>query len=411
MNETMNKLINLMNDDHLFSHNSSQICSILTNSTTNSQQLIQYNEQGINMYLHYRPQIDDLLHVIIHRHKSTISSEHILTKAYSSNLTNNHIINTFRHSLQPFVRTFIINTLINPSFRINHSSITSNNISSRNLEHMRDMLMTHTYTTLPNSLIRYVINDYIKYINSIVNQLRTINLTSIPFTNSQSRLQKHMTGHFIEAIIIKNKSLDSLHKLTSNIVIDKTTGQLMYSPDDIPHMLTEIQSIVTSINWQHHSYDKYFITIIPHVYIDMVIKCKLTPNDVITCLNDFYHKIHLVITNFSLFVTSLRSYVYTLSSYHNLNTNSSHKFRFKGSIIHSQPLSYEIDMLTNDMLIEIKTGHSDTRKNMKKMILESLLLSFDHNLTQSSSIKNLLLINIRSNVISYINLNKLFNHK
>ena len=146
-------------------------------------------------------------------------------------------------------------------------------------------------------------------------------------------------------------------------------------------------------------------------YVDPVVKLGLPEHEFIVKVNELIEKCITCIPVFKLFRQALIGYfcsILLLSSettHESLSYSELTKYqtiKYKGSIITNTPLLFENDILTAKSIIEIKTGMTETKKNMSKLVLENIIL------TESKvniPFKNLILFNPRSNVVSFISAN------
>lgn len=335
-------------------------------------------EYGINNFIIKNKNINTILNNYLQNNKHTISIisilEHIIINKIISKRTENfHII------YKLFSKRYIINNLF------------ENTIYSKKIKlELQNMLMTRNYYTDNRYILNKILLSILKYISGPIESLRVC------------KKYNHMIGHFIESIIIKRNNLDLFSALKSNRTFNKNTNTWTYTENDYEKLIYQISKFTYSLKLKNHEFDNYFKSIIPHSYIDQHLKNNMSIDILKNDLLKFYLLIEINFNNFQLYTRTLRAVIYTILSLNKLNLEN--KLKFQGSITYLSPLMYEIDMLTSDMIVELKTGHSDVKKNMKKMLLESMLPTIN----QSNFVikRDIILINIRSLYVHYIKTNK-----
>lgn len=372
----------------------SEIIQILKHTTNINKLLTLKNDEdmfidnGINTFIQNNEYLSKLLFKIIKQLKTTINMKDIFTEIITKNIKTKRTEN-FWIIFKIFLKKYILQKLF-----------IDNNENNKNIiKIFQFMLMYNIYE------ISFVINDKKYHIKQYIIDIILQNIIIYIIKPIEKMLKKneyrHITGHFIESIIIKRSSMNIYHAITTNKSYDKNTKKWSYYKKDYQRIIDEIINFKNKIILKNKTFNKYFLSIIPHIYIDKCIKLNENINSVIEITNEYYNALCNSFYNFSEYVRVIRACVYTIISMKNFYNKNKNKIY--SSIINSSPLKYETDMLTPEMIIELKTEYSDSNKNLKKMLLETLLPLINNTKIHHIQ-RNILLINIKSCYINYIDL-------
>lgn len=358
--------------------------------------------RGINSFLRRNINIRKLLQSFIIKNIVQIDAVHILTDIiYDSNLHTSQT-STLIKVYNKFARSVVISTLFNPQCYLKYDKSFAQ--SKKATESLQDSLIHNSYLKIPKVLISIVIRKILKYIREIIESLRVDGFSS------------YVVGHFIESIITNTKYYSTYDTLKRSKCLNKENNGWIYTEDDFDKYSKRIEHVIyNEIKWSNFKGNCYMYSTIPYAYIDYVVKLELPENVFICRINNILERIYTVISDFNTFQQAITGYFRSVllisSETNNKNVvyNQLGKYKivkFKGSIITDTPLHFENDIITAHSIVEIKTGITETKKNMSKLVLENIILNSNKVNTQY---KNVIIFNPRSNIISFISANK-FKH-
>lgn len=366
---------------------------------------------GINTFIRNNDDIRENLNEFIEENMLHINSINILTSIILNrdlhNYHTKHLIKSFIY----FTRKTLINVLFgfpsylkllrNRSYLYNSKSLTKfQNILmyTNGSEHNEDYII-NLYLELPKDIIIESVKSMLKYLRNTIDSLRI------------SGFHSYVVGHFIESILTETKYYSTCDSLKRCMCVDKQSKKWLYTEEDFVYYTKRIEHLITKINWGNFKGNCYLYSTFPYVYIDYVVKSNKTEDDLLIYFNELIKLISTKIPNFKLFQNSLKGYISAVLLISSETTNENDikfkkiskfkKIHFKGSVITNTPLRFENDVITTNDIVEIKTGMTDTKKNMCKLILENIILS-----RNNGKFKNLIIFNPRSTTISFISSNK-----
>lgn len=373
-----------------------------------SEELIRYSNRpyetdfdkfvtnGINSFIRNNPDIKLMISDFIHMHMKQIDIAdimfHIINNKQHHTVQTHNLIKVFN----TFARKELIHLLFDPSFmfkRDNNKSLIHN---STTLTLLQQALYNRNYLSLPKSVIYSVLKSMQHYIRHKIESMRT------------NSFHTYMIGHFIEAIYTNTKFYHSLESLQRGKCVNTEINDWYYTEEDFNHYIKRIDHIISSIKWQTYKGNCYLYSIFPYMYIDYVVKLNVSEEELISLFHSFYNLLIEKIHDFDLFRRTLLSSVESIQLTESLHITPSDiqllnlpmfkRIKFKGSVVTNHPIVFENDMLTKYHIIEFKTGITDVKKNMTKLILENIIIG-----QKTGTYRNVVIYNPRSNLLSFIN--------
>lgn len=354
---------------------------------------------GINTFIQTNPDIKSYIANFISENMIQINSISILFQIITNpslhNAQTQHIIKSYSY----FARKMIATVLLDPSGLKKHDRNKCYIQSPKIIEFLQNKLMNNSYFDLPKDLIITIIKTMLEYIKNTIDSIRP------------TRFHSYVAGHFIESILTETKYYSTVDSLKRCKCVNKENKQWLYTEKDFDAYARKIEDLLLKLKWKNFKGNCYLYSAFPYAYVDYVVKSNYSETKLINDFNELISLIYSKIQNFKLFQKSLKGYidaVLLLSSKTDLShisfTNLSQykKIRFKGSVVTNTPIMFENDMITHNHIIEIKTGATDAKKNMTKLILENIILS----ISNGRKFKNLIIFNPRSNLVSFISANK-----
>lgn len=354
---------------------------------------------GINTFIQSNSDIKTSLTSFISQHMIQLNSidilTHIITTPSLHNSQTQHLIKSYKY----FARKTLASVLLDPSSLKKHDRNKCYIHTPKMVESLQNSLMTNSYFDLPKDLILTSIKSLLEYVKNSIDSLRL------------TRFHSCVIGHFIESIITNTKYYSTVDSLKRCKCVDKENKRWLYTEEDFDKYSQMIDSLVVKLNWRNFKGNCYLYSTFPYVYVDYVVKSNLSETKLLEDFNEIISLISSKLNNFKLFQSSLKGYINSIlllsssTDENNLSFLQLHPFKkinFKGSVVNNTPLMFENDMITNNDIIEIKTGSTDAKKNMCKLILENVILS----ITNGRKFKNLIIFNPRSNLVSFISSKK-----
>lgn len=302
-----------------------------------------------------------------------------------------YLIKTYKY----FARKTLASVLLDTSCLKKHDRNKCYIQSPKIIETLQNNLMNNSYYDLPKDLISTSIKTLLEYIKNSIDSLRL------------SRFHSYVIGHFVESIITNTRYYSTVDSLKRCKCVDKENKRWLYTEKDFDEYTRRIENLAEKLKWRNFKGNCYLYTTFPFVYVDYVVKSNQSETKLLEDFNEIISLVSSKLNNFKLFQNSLKGYINSILLLSSSSTKSNisflqlHPFKkinFKGSVVNNSPLMFENDMITNDDIIEIKTGSTDAKKNMCKLILENLILS----ITNGRKFKNLIIFNPRSNLVSFI---------
>lgn len=356
---------------------------------------------GINMFIRNNKDIKERLLKFIDENMIQLNAVDILTKIIMDKSLHNNQTQDLIKAYSYFARKTLVSVLFDPPSYFKHDRNKSFFQNTTTLTLFQNMLMTNSYFDFPKYMVVRSIKTMFNYIRNTIDSLRI------------SRFHTHVMGHFIESILTETKYYSTCDSLRRCMCVDKQNKKWLYTEEDFNNYSCRIECLISKISWRNFKGNCFLYSTFPYVYIDYVVKSNHTEEELLTYFNQLIKLISTKIINFKLFRNSLKGYICSilLISSETSNTNEIKfkelkrykKIHFKGSVINNTPLLFENDMITANDIIEIKTGMTETKKNMSKLILENIILS------NNNKFKNLIIFNPRSTIISFLSSHKFKN--
>ena len=358
---------------------------------------------GINTFIQSNIDIKSNLMSFITQNMIQINSitilEKIITTPSLHTAQTKYLIKAYKY----FARKILICVLFTPTMLKKHDRNKCYIHSPKMIEQLQDNLMNKSYFNLPKELTLTSIKTLLEYIKNSIDSLRL------------SRFHSYVVGHFVESIITNTKYYSTVDSLKRCKCVDKENKRWLYTEKDFEEYARRIDSLALKLTWKNFKGNCYLHSTFPYVYVDYVVKSSQSEDKLLEDFNSIVKLISTKLNNFKLFQNCLKGYidaVLLLSSRCGcrsecgggggmvdfIQLNPYKRINFKGSVVNNTPLMFENDMITNNHIIEIKTGSTDARKNMCKLILENLILS----ITNGRKFKNIIIFNPRSNLVSFI---------
>lgn len=373
-----------------------------------SEELIRYSNRpyetdfekfvtnGINSFIRNNPDIKTMISNFIHIHMKQVDIAdimfHIITNKQYHTVQTHNLIKVFNS----FARKELIHLLFDPSSmfkRDNNKSLIHNNTT---LTLLQQALYNHDYFSLPKSVIYAVLKTIQHYVRRKIESMRT------------NSFHTYMIGHFIEAIYTNTKFYHSLESLQRGKCVNTEINDWYYTEEHFNHYIKRIDYIISAIQWQPYKGNCYLYSIFPYMYIDYVVKLNVSEEELITLFHSFYKLLIENVRDFDLFRKALLSSVESIQLTESLHITPLNiqllnlpifkRIKFKGSVVTSYPIVFENDMLTKYHIIEFKTGITDVKKNMIKLVLENIIIG-----QKTGTYRNVVIYNPRSNLLSFIN--------
>ena len=386
-------LMSILNPDVLQTIVSKQLLKYSTRSCeTDFEKFI---SNGINIFIKTNTDIKERLSSFIKDNMIQLNAIDIITKIIMNKSLHNSQTQDLIKVYSYFARKTLISVLFDPPsyFKRDTSKSFLHNLSTLNL--FQNMLMNNSYFGFPKDMVIRTVKTMFDYIRNTIESLRI------------SKFHTYVTGHFIEAILTETKYYSTWDSLRRCMCVDKQNNKWLYTENDFDSYSQRIEYLISKINWRNFKGNCFLYSTFPYVYIDYVVKSGHTEEEFQIRFNELIKLFSTKINNFKLFRNSLKGYICSvlLISSETYNTEEIKfkelkkykRIRFKGSVINNTPLTFENDMITASELIEIKTGNTDTKKNMSKLILENIIFANNTNI-----FKNLIIFNPRSNIVSFI---------
>lgn len=378
-----------------------------------SKQLLKYSERsyetdfdkfisnGINMFIRNNKDIKERLLKFINENMIQLNAVDILTKIIMDKSLHNSQTQDLIKAYSYFARKTLVSILFDPPSYFKHDRNKSFLQNTTTLTLFQNMLMNNSYFDFPKDMVVRSIKTMFNYIRNTIDSLRI------------SKFHTYVMGHFIESILTETKYYSTCDSLRRCMCVDKQNKKWLYTEEDFNNYSCRIECLISKIDWGNFKGNCFLYSTFPYVYIDYVVKSNHTEEELLTYFNQLIKLISTKIINFKLFRNSLKGYICSvlLISSETSNTNEIKfkelkrykKIHFKGSVINNTPLLFENDMITANDIIEIKTGTTEIKKNMSKLILENIILS------NNNTFKNLIIFNPRSTIISFISASR-FKH-
>lgn len=352
---------------------------------------------GINTFIRKHDTIKHFLNTFINENMIKFTAEDILTEIILNPKLHTAQTQSLIEAYKYFARKMLVSYLFDPPQLYKHDKHRTDLQNSKNLERLRNYLMTNSYFDFPKFLVNKSISLMLSYIRNSISKLR------------KNRFQTYVTGHFIESIITDTKYYSTYDSLRRCVCVDKVNKTWLYTEEDFDNYAKNIERLIKRIEWSKFKGNCYLYSTFPFVYVDYHVKLNHTEEELLIHFNELCKIISTTIHNFKLFKSTLKGYINSIlllsssSTEQKIVLNLLPKYKiikFKGSVITNTPLVFENDMITKDAIIELKTGSTDVRKNMSKLILENIILQ---------KYKNIIIFNPRSNSISFISANSFKN--
>lgn len=357
---------------------------------------------GINMFIRSNKDIKERLLKFIDENMIQLNAVDILTKIIMDKSLHNSQTQDLIKAYSYFARKTLVSVLFDPSSYFKHDRNRSFLQNTTTLTLYQNMLMNNSYFDFPKDMVVRSVRAMLNYIRNTIDSLRI------------SKFHTYVMGHFIESILTETKYYSTCDSLKRCMCVDKQNKTWLYTDEDFNSYSRRIECLISKINWINFKGNCFLYSTFPYIYIDYIVKSNHTEEELLTCFNQLIKLISTKIKNFKLFRNSLKGYICSvlLISSETSNVNEIKfkeikrykKIHFKGSVINNTPLLFENDMITANDIIEIKTGTTEIKKNMCKLILENIILSNNNN-----KFKNLIIFNPRSNIISFISASR-FKH-
>lgn len=357
---------------------------------------------GINMFIRSNDDVRKRLSEFIEENMIQLNAVDALTKIIMNKNLHNNQTQELIKAYSYFARKTLVSVLFDPQSYFKHTRNKSFLQNSKSLISFQNMLMTNSYFEFPKDMVMMTIKNMLKYISNTIDSLRI------------SRFHTYVVGHFIESMLTETKYYSVCDSLRRCMCVDKQNKKWLYTEEDFDNYSKRIEYLISKINWNNFKGNCYLYSAFPYVYVDYIVKSNHTEEELLTHFNQLIKLISTKIANFKLFQNSLKGYICSvlLISSETIDKedikfkelSKYKKIHFKGSVITNTPLLFENDMITARDIIEIKTGMTETKKNMSKLILENVILSYNN-----IKFKNLIIFNPRSTVISFISSHKFKN--
>lgn len=349
---------------------------------------------GINMFIRNNKDIKERLLKFIDENMIQLDAVDILTKIIMDKSLHNNQTQNLIEAYSYFARKTLVNILFDPPYYFKHDRNRSFLQNATTLTLYQNMLMTNSYFDFPKNIVVRSIRNMLNYVRNTIDSLRI------------SKFHTYVIGHFIESILTETKYYSTCDSLKRCMCVDKQNKKWLYTEEDFNNYSCSIERLISKISWKNFKGNCFLYSTFPYVYIDYVVKSNHAEEELLTYFNQLIKLISTKIRNFKLFRNSLKGYICSVLLISSETSNANEiKFKeikryktihFKGSVINNTPLLFENDMITANDIIEIKTGATDVKKNMCKLILENIILS------NNNTFKNLIIFNPRSSVISFI---------
>lgn len=364
-----------------------------------------YISNGINMFIKNNPSIRDILYQFIDEHMIRLDSVSILTNVIMDNTL--HVAQTANliRAYNSFAKDTVIRILFEPDtyFR---NVIKRNFLNDQHLlETTQNMLMTKVYNT-NRFIVEKIVRMMFQYLSNTIDGLRTNGIYSC------------ITGHFIESIITDTKYYSPITSLERCRNVNTETREWSYTEKDFDSISEQIRNLMNKIRWTRYKGNCYLYSAFTYVYIDQVMNQGHSEEMLISNLDSFIQMLTKQIPDFKLFKSALKGYVETIlmisettsssDNVHFMTVDKFKPFRFNGSVMTNDPLQFETDMLTNSSILEIKTGLTNVKKNMCKLVIENILLQNTKKAEKPKS-RNLIMFNPRSDVVSFMSATNFMN--
>lgn len=357
---------------------------------------------GINMFIRNNNDVKERLLKFIDENMIQLNAVDILTKIIMDKSLHNSQTQDLIKAYSYFARKTLVSVLFDPPSYFKHDRNKSYLQNATTLTLYQNMLMTNSYFDFPKDMVVRSVRAMLNYIRNIIDSLRI------------SKFHTYVMGHFIESILTETKYYSTCDSLRRCMCVDKQNKKWLYTEEDFNNYSCRIERLISKISWKNFKGNCFLYSTFPYVYIDYIVKSNHTEDELLTCFNQLIKLISTKISNFKLFRNSLKGYICSVLLISSETSNANEikfneikrykKIHFKGSVINNTPLHFENDMMTANDIIEIKTGTTDVKKNMCKLILENILLSNNNNM-----FKNLIIFNPRSTIISFISASR-FKH-
>ena len=373
-----------------------------------SEELIRYSNRpyetdfekfvtnGINSFIRNNPDIKTMISDFIHKHMKQIDIADVMLRIISDKQYHTAQTHNLIKVFNIFARKELIHLLFDPSTMFKRDTNKSLTYNTTTLNTLQNVLMNKDYFLLPKTVIIATLKSMQQYTRNKIESMRVCSFNT------------YMIGHFIESIYTNTKYYHSLESLRRGKCVNPDLNDWYYTEEDFNHYIKRIDYVISIIKWKPYKGNCFLYSTFPYMYIDYVVKLNVSEEVLVSLFHSFYDLLIRNIRDFELFRKTLLSSIESIQLIESvcnipvgiqlLKIPIIKRIKFKGSVVTNKPIVFENDMLTKYHIIEFKTGITDIKKNMTKLILENIIIG-----QKTGIYRNMIIYNPRSNVLSFIN--------